>query len=211
MGKIIEMPPSRRGVELRAASFSEQDNSIEVVWTTGAKVRRFDWRSGTFYDEELVVSANAIRLDRLNGGAPFLDTHDDWTLASVIGSVIPGSAEVRGGKGIARVQLSVAPEHEGIIANIKAGVIRNTSVGYRNHRIEKTEADDGGVALWRVVDWEPLEISAVPVPADAGSLIRSAPTGKDAKGLAPCEFVGNDMDHVAAAVARMRMRQAASR
>lgn len=210
MGKTIDLPPSRRGVEIRAASFEEADNSIELIWTTGAKVRRYDYRTGTWYDEELVVASSAVRLDRLNGGAPFLDTHDDWSLRSVIGSVLPGSAKLKGGLGTARVQLSVAPEHEGIVANIKAGVIRNISVGYRNHKIEKTEPDEGGVALWRVVDWEPLEISAVPVPADAGSVIRSAPTGKDATRLAPCEFVGEDgIGPAAAALARMRMRQAA--
>lgn len=190
MGNIIELPPSRRGVELRAASFTEVDNSIEVIWTTGATVRRYDWRTSAYYDEELIVSAKSVRLDRLNSGAPFLDTHDDWTLGSVLGSVLPGSAKIEGGKGYARVQLSVADEHAGIVANIKAGVIRNISVGYRNHKIEKTEPGDDGIAIWRVVDWEPLEISAVPVPADAGSVIRSEPTGKDATRLAPCEFVG---------------------
>lgn len=209
MGIVIELPPERRSIEVRAASFEEASNSIEVIWTTGATVRRFDWRGGTYYDEELVVSPNAIRLDRLNSGAPFLDTHDDWTLASVIGSVVPGSAVVKAGVGLARIQLSVAPEHEGIVANIKAGVIRNISVGYRAHRIEKIEGDDGGVATWRLVDWEPLEISAVPVPADAGSMIRSEQRKGDEKRLAPCEFFGTRGASLAAA-ARMRMRRASS-
>jgi len=163
----------RRAIEVRASSFEEASNSIEVIWTTGAKVRRYSWRDDGYYDEELVVDATSIRLDRLNAGAPFLDTHDDYQLSSVIGSVVPGSAKIVDGKGFARVALSVAAEHEGIVANIKAGVIRNISVGYRIHRVEKTEGDDGSVAVWRVVDWEPLEISAVAVPADAGSTIRS--------------------------------------
>jgi HK97 family phage prohead protease len=173
----IDMPVQRRQASVRASSFQEENNSIEVVWTTGAKVRRYSWRDDVYYDEELVVTAAAIRLERMNAGAPFLDTHDDLSLSSVIGSVVPGTAEIRGGKGYCRVQLSVAPEHAGVVANIKAGIIRNISVGYRSHKIEKSE-EDGEIPVWRVVDWEPLEISAVAVPADAGAQVRSEPTGK---------------------------------
>lgn len=207
MGIIIDLPPTRRDIEVRAASYREEDNSIEVVWTTGAKVRRYSWRDGVYYDEELIVTAAAIRLERMNAGAPFLDTHDDWSLSSVIGSVVPGTAEIRGGKGFCRVQLSVAPEHAGVVANIKAGIIRNISVGYRMHRIEKTE-EDGEIPVWRVVDWEPLEISAVPVPADPGSQVRSEgkPSGNE-KRLAPCEII-SPRDATRAAMARMRMRSA---
>lgn len=187
---VIELPPSRRNIQVRASSFEEATNSIEVIWTTGAKVRRYSWRDDGYYDEELVVDQSSIRLERLNGGAPFLDTHDDWTLSSVIGSVISGSAEIRGGKGYARVQLSVADEHAGLVANIKAGVIRNISVGYRIHQVEKTESDEGQIPIWRVTDWEPLEISAVPVPADAGSVIRSEAKANGER-LAPCQFIVN--------------------
>lgn len=207
--KIMELPPFGRDVEIRGSSFDAASNSVEVIWTTGAKVRRYSYAEGVFYDEELVVSANSVRLDRLNGGAPFLDTHDDWTLASVIGTVVPGTAELRSGKGYARVQLSVAPEHAGIVANIRAGVIRNISVGYRIYAVEKTEGDAGSVAVWRVTDWEPLELSAVPVPADAGSQIRSGKDGMNEKRLAPCVVIeagASPVSPAAAARARMRMR-----
>lgn len=173
MGKheTIALPTMHRSAAVRAASFREDDNSIEVVWTAGARVRRFSWIEGEF-DEELEVSAKAVRLDRLNAGAPLLDTHDASSLAAVIGSVIPGSAKIVGGKGIARVQLSDAPADGDIVAKIKAGVIRNVSVGYRIHRVEKIE-DDSAVPLHRVVDWEPMELSAVPIPADPHAQVRA--------------------------------------
>src|SRR5688500_10021187 len=88
----VNLPKFGRAAEVRAASFEEGDNSVEVVWTTGASVRRVDWRSGRYYSEILEVREGAVRLDRLNAGAPLLDTHDDWSLRSVIGSVVPGSA-----------------------------------------------------------------------------------------------------------------------
>ncbi|TBG03769.1 prohead protease/major capsid protein fusion protein [Rhizobium leguminosarum] len=195
--KIMDLPPFGRDIEIRASSFEEASNSVEVIWTTGAIVRRFDWRDENYYDEELVVDQSSVRLDRLNNGAPLLDTHDDWSLKSVIGTVVPGSAELRGGKGIARVRLSVAEGHRDIVANIKAGIIKNISVGYRIHKIQKIE-NAGETPVWRVIDWEPLELSAVPVPADTGAQIRSDKSNRaDEQRLAPCEFV-EDLIGVAA-------------
>lgn len=183
--KNVSLPKFGRSAEVRSASFDEADNTIEVIWTTGAAVRRRDWRNGRYYQEVLEVSPTAVRLERLNAGAPFLDTHDDWSLRSVIGSVVPGSAKIEGGKGYARVKLSRAAEDAAIVEKIKDGIIRNISVGYAIHKVVKT--DNGGDGVddeWRVMDWEPLEISAVPVPADAGSQIR-----KDEREMTSCEFV----------------------
>jgi len=81
---------------------------------------------------------------------------------------------MNGGKGLAKVQLSRAAADADTVQKIKDGVIRNISVGYWTHKIIKTESDGEKVARWDVVDWEPLEISAVPIPADAGAQIRSA-------------------------------------
>ena len=201
MTHVIELPRITRGAELRAASFNEADNSIECCWTTGATVRRLSWRDGP-YDEELVVSSNAIRLDRLNAGAPMLNAHSDWSLSDVIGAVVPGSARIEKGIGLARVALSKAPGDADIVQKIRDGIIRNVSVGYIRHAIEKIEKD-GETPLWRVVDWEPHEISAVPVPADAGSQFRSMQgAGKD-EPLFPCAVIGAGLE---AARARLRMR-----
>ena len=173
MHNSIELPRQTRGAEVRAQSFDEEANTIDIVWTTGARVRRYSWADGP-YDEELDVSKSSVRLERLNAGAPFLNTHDSWDLSSVIGSVVPGSARVEGGVGVAKIQLSKREDAAGIVQDIRDGVIRNISVGYRIHRVIKEEGEDQKPALFRVVDWEPLEISAVPIPADPGSQVRSA-------------------------------------
>jgi hypothetical protein len=194
MEKTIELPAMQRAAEVRASSFEEGDNSIEIIWTTGAKVRRYDWWNDKYYDEELAVSGNNVRLGRLNVGAPFLNTHASYDLRDVIGAVVPGSARLEGGKGYARVALSRAAGDADTVQKIKDGIIRNISVGYRVHKVEKTEGEEGDVALWRVVDWEPLELSAVPIPADPGAQIRSDGTKKPADGLAtyPCVVIRAD-------------------
>lgn len=173
MERTIELPRALRAAELRAQSFDEAAWTIDVVWTTGATVRRRSWFDGP-YDEELVVEPSSVRLGRLNAGAPLLNTHGDWSLENVLGSIVPGSARLAGGQGLATILLSDAAGDADNIQKIKSGVIRSISVGYVVHRVEKIESDDGSVPVWRVVDWEPLEVSAVPVPADPGAHIRSA-------------------------------------
>ncbi|AZG75986.1 HK97 family phage prohead protease [Methylocystis rosea] len=183
MQRFLELPRQLRGAQLRAESFDGAANTVVVIWTTGAKVRRYSWRDSTYYDEELVVEPGTVRLDRLNAGAPFLNTHSDWSLEDVIGSVVPGSARVEKGNGYATIKLSGAPGDADNVAKIKDGIIRNVSVGYIIHRVEKMEADDGMVPVWRVTDWEPMEVSAVPVPADPGATIRSAARKEDTERL----------------------------
>lgn len=168
----IELPALTRAAEVRSASFDATANTVDVIWTTGATVRRVSFLNGA-YDEELVVTPQAVRLDRLNNGAPFLNSHDGNDVSRVIGSVVPGTARISNGAGTATIQLSRREDVAGIVKDIRDGIIRNVSVGYRYHRIEKTEAVDGKLPTWRVVDWEPLELSAVAIGADPGAQVRS--------------------------------------
>lgn len=184
--QTISLPRGTRAAELRPESFNPDDNTIEVCWTTGATVQRYSWIDGP-YLEELVVDEASVRLDRLNAGASFLNTHGTWDLDDVIGAVVPGSARIENGKGLARIQLSNAPADADIVQKIRDGIIRNISVGYVRLKIQKTETADGALPLWRVVDWEPTEISAVPVPADAGAQVRAEPQAHH-----PCTIVRSD-------------------
>ena len=164
----------QRAALIRSASFDADANTIEVIWSTGAAVRRFDWWSGEEYDEVLSLDPGAVRLDRLNAGAPFLAAHQSDSLSSVIGSVVKGSARIENARGVATILLSPTKADADTVQKIAAGIIRNISVGYWQHKVVKTESDGGTVARWDVIDWEPLEISAVPIPADAGAQIRGA-------------------------------------
>lgn len=161
-----------RAAKVRANSFDKESNTISIVWTTGAAVRRYDPYDGE-YDEVLSLEPGAVRLDRLNSGAPLLDTHDSTGLNSVVGEIVEGSAKIEDGRGIASVVLSKAKGVEDTVQKIREGVAKGISVGYWLHKIEKSEGEDG-VARWDVVDWEPLEVSIVAVPADAESQVRSA-------------------------------------
>jgi phage head maturation protease len=180
--KNLMLPRLAREVDLRAETADTEKRTVEVIWTTGARVRRRRFFAEDV-DEELVVEPGAVRLERLNSGAPFLDAHNAFELDGIIGVVEPGSARIVDGRGVATVRFS--ERAEAIFRDIQDGIIRQVSVGYQVHKYE-VEKRDGEPELWRAVDWEPLEISAVPVAADPGAHIRS-----DAA-LAPCVVVRGD-------------------
>lgn len=169
------LPLIGRAAEITPASLNRDAMTIEIVWTTGATVQRYRWEGWddlVEYDEELIVTPEAIRLDRINSGAPFLNSHYAYDLESVLGSIVPGSVVVEGGQGRAQVKLTSAEDAAGIVHRILEGTVRFVSVGYRVHKYEITK-QDGQREIWHAVDWEPMEVSAVAMPADAGAHIRS--------------------------------------
>lgn len=178
----VDAGMATRAVSTVPTSWNEENRTIDVVWTTGARGARFDWTRWETIDEELSTDPGAVRLERLNGGAPVLNTHQRYELSNQIGVVVPGSARMENGQGLATLQLSSRDEVAPIIADIAAGIIRNLSVGYRVHEYEISERD-GQRALYRAIDWEPSEISFVPVPFDAGAQTRS---NDAAQGGHPC-------------------------
>jgi hypothetical protein len=171
---IIDLPLQGRMATVRAGSVDEGARTVQIIWTTGAIVRRARlWDEAV--DEELSLDGSAVRLDRLNSGAPFLNSHDAWSLDSVLGVVVDGSARIANGQGTATIRFSERADVEPIFRDIAGGIIRNVSVGYRVHRYDITKRD-GAPELWRAVDWEPLEISAVAIGADPGARVRSDTT-----------------------------------
>ncbi len=158
----VQLSRLGRTAEVRASSVDEDERTVEVTWTTGAGVPRRMPGLGRVI-EELEVSTSAIRLDRLNNGAPFLNTHADWSLDDVLGVV--ERAWIEGEEGRALIRFSDREDVEPIWRDVKAGIIRNISVGYRTHRYEVIE-EEGEPTRVIARDWEPTEISAVPIGAD---------------------------------------------
>ncbi len=145
-----------------------EERTVELVWSTGAQVRRASWSRGD-YIEELSMAPGAVRMERLNKGAPLLDAHDSYSLRSQIGVV--QRAWLNGNEGRALVKFSRRDDVEDIFQDVRDGIYRNVSVGYVVHKTERDET--GEVPVERAVDWEPYEVSLVPIPADAGAQVRS--------------------------------------
>ncbi len=179
-----EIPPMSLRASFRPGSVDAEKRTVEVVWTTGARVLR------GFYDrfyEELSLTPKHVRMERLTSGrAPLLNSHGGYSLSGVLGVV--ESARIEGKQGTAVVRFPKAeddPEADKIFRKVVDGILTNISVGYRVHRFEKVEGGEDKIPVYRAVDWEPYELSLVGMPADAGAGVRSEASDT----LAPCEFV----------------------
>jgi HK97 family phage prohead protease len=179
-----DMPALSMRAAIVPSSIDAEKRTVELVWTTGARVMR-----GFFerYWEELSVSAKHVRMERLSSGtAPLLNAHNGYDLGGVIGVV--EKAWLKNKEGGARVRFAKAeddPEADQIFRKVMDGIIRNVSVGYRVHKLEKVEDGADQIPVYRATDWEPYEISMVPVGADAGAGVRAE--GADTN---PCEVIG---------------------
>lgn len=197
-----ELPLAGRSMELRHFTRAAGDDSqpdaplatASLVFTTGAAVRRYDWFRERPFIERLVVDESSIRLDRLQRGAPLLNTHNQWSLEAQLGVV--ENPAIRNGEGTCDVTFSRRPSVAGYVQDVEDRIIRNVSVGYVRHRIEMVPpTEEGGLWEYRVVDWEPMEVSLVPIPADMDSQVRAGgqPAGSDEPEhqvrTFPCEFI----------------------
>lgn len=177
--KTHETPMLSLRAAVRPGSVDIDARTVELTWTTGAKGRRWSWDVGS-YMEELDVSDGAVRLDRLNNGAPLLDTHNQYQLSAVLAVV--ERAWLEGGEGHALVRFSKRDDADVVFKDVVDGILRNISVGYAVHRYEVVEAEDDKLPTYRAVDWEPLELSLVPIGFDDGAKVRSAKTPADYQG-----------------------------
>jgi hypothetical protein len=174
--QTIELAP----LDFRAAvgAVNEDTRTVDLTFSTGADVVRYDWMTGKRYIERLSMKPEHIRLDRLNSGAPLLDSHSAYSIANVIGAVEEGSAKLVGKEGRSRVRFSRRADVEPFYQDVKDKIIRNVSAGYRTYAIESLGFDKkSGLEIRLSVDWEPYEISMVPMGADAFAQTRAGRPG----------------------------------
>lgn len=153
------------------ATVDRAARTVEVVWSTGARARNFVPALGLI-TEELAMSPNAVRMEALRSGqAPVLNTHRRGDARDVLGRVT--AARLERGRGYATLQFSAAADVEPVWQRIADGTLRAVSVGYRVHRYEPRPDAATGETVHRAVDWEPFEISVVPVPVDRDAAVRA--------------------------------------
>lgn len=178
-----DIRPLQRRASFQPGTANAEKRTVDVVWTTGAKVLRNSW-DGQFF-EDLSLDPSHVRMGRLNNGAPFLPNHDGSDVSRILGVV--ESARLEGNKGVATVRFAaegISAEADKVFRLIQDGIAQNVSVGYRVHKFEKVDGSDAKTPTFRAVDWEPYEISAVPMGADDGAGFRSA----EATTPNPCVF-----------------------
>lgn len=141
--------------DMEVDSFDVDKRTVSLAFSSELPVERW------FGFEVLDHSPSSIRLDRLRDGAPLLLNHDWDDQIGVIESVTIGDDR----RGRAIVRFSRNKDADEIFQDVMDGIRRHVSVGYRI-LAAKLEEIEGWDDTYRIIDWEPYEISIVSVPAD---------------------------------------------
>lgn len=151
----------------------EDDRTVRLAFSSEEPVKRW------FGDEILDHSPDSVRLGWFQKGtAPLLMDHSSRDHVGVVEQVELGNDRV----GRATVRFGKSARANEILQDVRDGVRRNISVGYKIHhavRVEMSDEED----TYRVDDWEPMEISIVSVPAD-----QSVGVGRDDAETHPAIF-----------------------
>ena len=141
---------------LDRSAIDEDARTIEMAFSSETPVERH------FGNEVLDHSPESVDLIRLNDGAPLLLEHDRTQQIGVIESARVDSDRV----GRAVVRFSQSALGNEIFQDVKDGIRRLASVGYTVGEFAKEKAE-AGLETLRAINWEPLEISLVAIPADS--------------------------------------------
>lgn len=183
---VVDMPVLALRAEVSLpATIDDEQRTVDLIWTTGADVERMDWWTGDRYIERLSLDPAHVRLDRLNNGAPLLDSHAAYSVMEMLGACVPGSAVLMKSEGRVQVRFSKRKEVDGVWQDVRDGLIRFVSVGYRIYRYEESQPKGNKLPVRLATDWEPMEVSMVPIPADAGAHAR----GEKPKNTNQCRIV----------------------
>ena len=161
-------------LDLRVEAVDEDARTIELSFSSTAAYER--WWGVEILDH----SKKAVRLGRLNGSAAVLVNHKTDDQVGVV-----EKAWLVGEKGRAVVRFGKSARAEEVYQDVKDGIRKLVSVGYRIHEILLEKSSDTEGNTYRVTDWEPYEISIVSVPADTSIGVdrEGQPTGFDPRSL----------------------------
>lgn len=145
----------QRDIGGQIESVNQSDRTMMIAWATEYPGERW------FGREILDCTAASVRLGRLTDGAALLFNHDDDKLIGVTMSAEVGADRVCR----SLVRFDTSPEAEVRYQQALNKVLKHVSVRYRVHKMVFDGEDEDDVA-YRVVDWEPYELSMVSVPFD---------------------------------------------
>jgi hypothetical protein len=163
------MTPTRERLEAQFEALAPADRderTATLTWYTGAAVRRYDARGP--FEMRFSMEPGTIRMGRLaSGSAPLLNSHRDFTVDDVIGVI--ARAWIENGQGKAAVRFSKRADVDPIWQDVQDGILRNASMGVAIHAVEDVTPQGAAMRQVLVTDWEPEEVSLVPVGADPGA------------------------------------------
>lgn len=148
-----KLQPQHRFIPIERQQIDEEKRTVELSFSSEEPVERW-W--GT---EILVHEKGSAKLTRLNARASLLFNHDR---NDVVGVVEKAWVDTKEKKGYATVRFARSLRGEEIFGMVRDGILANVSSAYRILTVEEKPKEE----VFRVTEWEPLEISMVTIPAD---------------------------------------------
>lgn len=149
-----DFEPQYRSFDLDRAAIDEAKRTIALSFSSELPVERW------FGMEILDHSPKSVDLSRLNNGAALLLNHERANHVGVV-----ESAKIDSKRGTALVRFGKSAKAEEIFTDVKDGIRKLVSVGYRVNKMV-LEKEDDGVETYRATSWYPFEISIESIPAD---------------------------------------------
>lgn len=148
--------PAARAFELGREAINTEARTVDLAFSSEEPYERW------FGIEVLSHDKGAIRLGRLQAGGAVLMDHNTRDQIGVVESVTLGPDRVAR----ATVRFGNSARAEEIFNDVKDGIRRHVSVGYMVHSWKVVEGKGDAASTYTALDWEPLEVSIVSVPAD---------------------------------------------
>lgn len=157
-------------VRVEVSNINVDNRTVDVVFTTGQRGLQEPWWDEPYY-EELEISDEAIRTSRLDKGLSLLDSHQRYRgirgVHGITESYTIENGEIRG-----KVRIASDPESESVWIKLKDKVLRHFSIGYKIHKL-RWMGQENAIDIYRAIDWEPTELSIVPVSFETNNGLRS--------------------------------------
>jgi len=134
-----------------------ENRTVSLAFSSENPVERF------FGEEILSHDPSAVRMGRLKDGGALLVDHDARDIVGIV-----ESADIGGDRrGRATVRFGNSTRATEVWQDVQDGIRRHVSVGYVIHELQQdAKRNSDGLDSFRAVDWEPLEVSLVSIPAD---------------------------------------------
>lgn len=150
----------QRGFSPRVSTVDQEARTVEAIASTFADVPRAGFVERLSRDG--MDPANLI-------GKPFLDGHRNGSTRDQIGVIEDAGMRAEGLW--VRIKFRSTDAARAILTDISEGTLRALSIGYRV--AEWKDSREGGHRVRTAVKWEAIEVSIVPIPADAGAHFRN--------------------------------------
>jgi HK97 family phage major capsid protein len=188
MPKTLKLGRQTRQFELDLSSLDEEARTIEVSFSSELPVKRW------YGMEILGHKRGEVRLEFANAGAAVCDGH----YGNQVG--VTEKAWIEASRGKAKIRFARDDEGEKKLQRVKDGICRWISCYYQTHKMQLIKADkETGVNTYRAIDWEPLTIDFVVIPADvtvgvgraAEDMVREIPV-IGGETMDPCKVCGKE-------------------